>query len=63
MLEKIKSDVIQLLIPRVKAKLKPELQALFNDAIILWTLTESFPFVKLSNLLLSFKTSSVLPIN
>jgi S-adenosylmethionine synthetase len=34
MLEKIKSDVIQLLIPRVKAKLKPELQALFTDTII-----------------------------
>jgi len=34
MLEKIKSDVIQLLIPRVKEKLKPELQALFTDTII-----------------------------
>lgn len=34
MLEKIKSDVIHLLIPRVKAKLKPELQALFTDTII-----------------------------
>jgi S-adenosylmethionine synthetase len=33
MLEEIKSDVIQLLIPRVKAKLKPELQALFTDTI------------------------------
>ncbi len=33
MLTKIKSDIIQLLIPRVKAKLKPELQALFNDNI------------------------------
>ena len=33
MLEKIKSDVIQLLIPRVKSKLKPELQALFTDTI------------------------------
>jgi len=33
MLEKIKSDVIQLLVPRVKAKLKPELQALFTDTI------------------------------
>ena len=33
MLEKIKSDVIQLLIPRVKAKLNPELQALFTDTI------------------------------
>jgi S-adenosylmethionine synthetase len=33
MLEKIKSDVIHLLIPKVKAKLKPELQALFTDTI------------------------------
>lgn len=33
MLEKIKSDVIHFLIPRVKAKLKPELQALFTDTI------------------------------
>jgi len=33
MLEKIKSDVIQLLIPRVKAKLNPELQALFTETI------------------------------
>lgn len=33
MLEKIKSDIIQLLIPRVKAKLNPELQALFTDTI------------------------------
>jgi S-adenosylmethionine synthetase len=33
MLAKIKADVINLVIPRVKAKLKPELQALFNDAI------------------------------
>jgi len=33
MLEKIKSDVIHLLIPRVKAKLKPELQSLFTDTI------------------------------
>jgi S-adenosylmethionine synthetase len=33
MLEKIKSDVIQVLIPRVKAKLNPELQALFTDTI------------------------------
>ncbi|MFO0468987.1 MAG: methionine adenosyltransferase, partial [Bacteroidota bacterium] len=33
MLDKIKSDVIYLLIPRVKAKLKPELQALFTDTI------------------------------
>ena len=33
MLAKIKSDIINLVIPRVKAKLKPELQALFNDQI------------------------------
>ncbi|MEZ4874134.1 MAG: methionine adenosyltransferase [Flavobacteriaceae bacterium] len=33
MLSKIKSDVINILIPRVKAKLKPELQRLFNDQI------------------------------
>ncbi len=33
MLAKIKSDIINLVIPRVKAKLKPELQALFNDKI------------------------------
>jgi S-adenosylmethionine synthetase len=33
MLAKIKSDIISILIPRVKAKLKPELQALFNDSI------------------------------
>jgi S-adenosylmethionine synthetase len=33
MLAKIKSDVINIVIPRVKAKLKPELQGLFNDAI------------------------------
>lgn len=33
MLAKIKSDIITILIPRVKAKLKPELQALFNDEI------------------------------
>ncbi len=33
MLAKIKADVIQIVIPRVKAKLKPELQALFNDSI------------------------------
>ncbi len=31
MLAKIKEDIINLVIPRVKAKLKPELQALFND--------------------------------
>ena len=33
MLSKIKSDIIDLLIPRVKAQLKPELQKLFNDNI------------------------------
>ena len=33
MLAKIKADVINLVIPRVKSKLKPELQALFTDAI------------------------------
>jgi len=33
MLEKIKEDIITILIPRVKAKLKPNIQALFNDAI------------------------------
>jgi S-adenosylmethionine synthetase len=33
MLAKIKKDIIQIVIPRVKAKLKPALQALFNDAI------------------------------
>lgn len=33
MLAKIKEDVINIVIPRVKAKLKPELQALFNDQI------------------------------
>lgn len=33
MLTKIKSDVINILIPRVKALLKPELQKLFNDDI------------------------------
>ncbi|MEY4287583.1 MAG: Methionine adenosyltransferase [Bacteroidota bacterium] len=33
MLAKIKKDVIEIVIPRVKAKLKPALQALFNDAI------------------------------
>jgi S-adenosylmethionine synthetase len=34
MLAKIKSDIINLVIPRVKAKLKPELQKLFNDQIL-----------------------------
>jgi S-adenosylmethionine synthetase len=33
MLSKIKADIIALVIPRVKAKLKPELQKLFNDQI------------------------------
>jgi S-adenosylmethionine synthetase len=33
MLAKIKSDMINIAIPRVKAKLKPELQALFSDDI------------------------------
>ena len=33
MLEKINTDIKNILIPRVKAQLKPELQALFNDNI------------------------------
>ncbi|UYQ95246.1 methionine adenosyltransferase [Chitinophaga horti] len=33
MLAKIKEDMIKILVPRVKATLKPELQALFNDNI------------------------------
>jgi S-adenosylmethionine synthetase len=33
MLAKIKKDIVELLIPRVKATLKPSLQALFNDKI------------------------------
>lgn len=33
MLKKIKEDIVNIVIPRVKAKLKPELQALFNDQI------------------------------
>jgi S-adenosylmethionine synthetase len=33
MLAKIKKDIIEIVVPRVKAKLKPELQALFNDNI------------------------------
>ncbi|MBT8263459.1 MAG: methionine adenosyltransferase [Bacteroidia bacterium] len=33
MLEKIKNDIISILIPRVKSQLKPEIQALFNDNI------------------------------
>ena len=34
MLKKIKSDLISILIPRIKAQLKPEIQALFNDKIV-----------------------------
>jgi S-adenosylmethionine synthetase len=34
MLAKIKSDIINIVIPRVKAKLKPELQVLFTDDIL-----------------------------
>ena len=33
MLDKIKSDLINILIPRVKAQLKPKIQALFTDEI------------------------------
>ncbi|MFN5417066.1 MAG: methionine adenosyltransferase [Flavobacteriia bacterium] len=33
MLKKIKEDIINIVIPRVKAKLKPELQVLFTDKI------------------------------
>src|SRR5690606_17272653 len=33
MLRKIKEDLVNIVIPRVKAKLKPEIQALFNDKI------------------------------
>jgi S-adenosylmethionine synthetase len=33
MLAKIKKDIVEIVIPRVKAKLKPALQALFNDVI------------------------------
>lgn len=33
MLAKIKSDIVNILIPKVKAQLKPELQSLFNDDI------------------------------
>lgn len=33
MLQKIKADIINIVIPRVKAKLRPEIQALFNDNI------------------------------
>jgi S-adenosylmethionine synthetase len=34
MLAKIKSDIIEILIPRVKAQLKPEIQALFTKEIV-----------------------------
>lgn len=34
MLRRIKEDILTILIPRVKAKLKPEIQQLFNDQII-----------------------------
>ena len=34
MLEKIKSDVINILIPRVKAQLPPHIQSLFDDTIV-----------------------------
>ncbi|HLU86348.1 MAG TPA: methionine adenosyltransferase [Taishania sp.] len=33
MLAKIKKDIIEIVIPRVKAKLRPEIQALFNENI------------------------------
>lgn len=33
MLAKIKKDLVEILIPRVKATLKPEIQVLFNDSI------------------------------
>jgi len=33
MLARIKADMINIVVPRVKARLKPELQALFNDKI------------------------------
>jgi S-adenosylmethionine synthetase len=33
MLAKIKKDIIEIVIPRVKSKLSPSIQALFNDAI------------------------------
>ena len=33
MLAKIKKDIIEIVVPRVKAKLKPELQGLFNENI------------------------------
>ena len=33
MLAKIRKDIVEILVPRVKAQLKPEIQALFNDEI------------------------------
>ncbi|MBN8786732.1 MAG: methionine adenosyltransferase, partial [Terrimonas sp.] len=33
MLKKIKEDLVNIVVPRVKSKLKPEIQALFNDKI------------------------------
>jgi len=33
MLAKIKKDIIEIVVPRVKAKLRPEIQALFTDSI------------------------------
>lgn len=33
MLDRIRKDIVEILIPRVKADLKPEIQALFNDQI------------------------------
>jgi S-adenosylmethionine synthetase len=33
MLAKIKKDIVEIVLPRVKSKLKPELQALFNESI------------------------------
>ncbi len=33
MLAKIRKDIVEILIPRLKVKLKPEIQELFNDAI------------------------------
>jgi len=33
MLAKIRKDIVEILIPRVKAQMKPEIQALFNDDI------------------------------
>ena len=33
MLARIKKDIVEIVIPRVKARLKPAIQALFNDAI------------------------------